>query len=103
MANQVLVGFNGTNFAPSMLTVEAGTSVQWLWVASGHTVTSGTVVGGQGVADNNFCSPNDMNCATNPTGNAGDTYMHTFVEAGTYPYFCRPHAGNGMVGTINVQ
>ena len=27
----------------------------------------------------------------------------TFTAAGTYPYFCRPHAGAGMVGSVVVQ
>jgi plastocyanin len=30
-------------------------------------------------------------------------YDHTFTTAGTFPYFCAPHASSGMVGTIVVQ
>jgi plastocyanin len=44
-----------------------------------------------------------MNCAAYVTSAAGAMYSHTFVEAGTYPYFCYPHAGNGMTGQIIVQ
>lgn len=33
----------------------------------------------------------------------GETYSHTFEVVGTYRYFCLPHEGNGMVGTISVE
>jgi len=32
----------------------------------------------------------------------GDTYEHTFQTAGTYDYFCVPHEGLDMVGTVEV-
>jgi plastocyanin len=32
----------------------------------------------------------------------GDTFSQTFSVAGTYNYFCAPHAGAGMQGTITV-
>lgn len=38
-----------------------------------------------------------------PVANTGNVYMFTFTTKGTYPYFCRPHAGAGMTGTITVQ
>ena len=33
---------------------------------------------------------------------AGGIYLHTFTIPGTYRYFCDPHHGAGMVGTIIV-
>ncbi len=33
---------------------------------------------------------------------AGGIYQHTFTVPGTYKYFCDPHHGAGMVGTIIV-
>ncbi|WP_232833905.1 plastocyanin/azurin family copper-binding protein [Saliphagus sp. LR7] len=33
----------------------------------------------------------------------GETYEHTFDHPGTYGYFCIPHEGSGMVGTIRVE
>ncbi len=33
---------------------------------------------------------------------AGGIYRHTFTVTGTYKYFCDPHHGAGMVGTIIV-
>ena len=95
----VQVGQGGTNFSPNTLTILAGDSVKWTWVASGHSVTSGTGC----TADNKFCSPNDTSCATGTTSNAADTYTHTFATAGAFPYFCTPHCLSGMTGTITVQ
>ena len=33
----------------------------------------------------------------------GENYEHTFEEPGTYGYFCIPHEGAGMVGTVRVK
>ena len=33
----------------------------------------------------------------------GESYSHTFTEPGTYRYFCIPHEGAGMKGTIIVE
>lgn len=99
LTKDVSVGQGGLTFSPQNLTIVAGDTVRWTWASSGHTVTSGT----GGVADNKFCSPTDTSCATAPTTNSGGTYSHTFTTAGSFPYFCRPHAGAGMTGTITVQ
>ena len=32
-----------------------------------------------------------------------ENYEHTFEEPGTYEYFCIPHEGSGMVGTVRVK
>jgi plastocyanin len=32
----------------------------------------------------------------------GQTWQHTFTTPGTYLYFCRYHAAEGMLGTIAV-
>ncbi len=34
---------------------------------------------------------------------AGEEWEETFTAAGTYPYWCEPHRGAGMVGTVIVQ
>jgi plastocyanin len=86
-------------FSPSTVTIRVGDTVRWVWGATGHTVTSGT----NGNADGLFCSPADGTCAGAPTSRAGATYDHRFDSAGTFPYFCRPHAGMGMVGSVTVQ
>jgi len=86
-------------FSPSSLTINVGDTVQWVWDSDVHTVTSGA----ECTADGMFCSPNDTNCASGTTSNAGATYEHTFTTAGTFSYFCTPHCTLGMVGSITVQ
>jgi|SRR5579883_2696842 len=86
-------------FSPATVMIHAGDSVTWTWASSGHSVTSGTAC----APDNKFCSPNDTNCAAGATSNAGATYTHTFTTAGVFPYFCTPHCGAGMVGSVTVQ
>ena len=97
---QVAVGpMNSLTFAPAALNIKVGDSVKWTWAGGGHTVTSGM----NGVADNKFCSPADMNCAKGATSNAAATYTHTFKAVGAFPYFCLPHANAGMTGSITVK
>src|SRR5690349_16912893 len=86
----VQVGATGDNFSPSYLTIEAGDKVQWYWVSSFHSSTSGT--------------------PKNPTGlwnsgvlNTGSTFTYEFDNPGSFPYFCSVHGGCcAMLGTINV-
>lgn len=94
----VTVGDGGTRFTPDTVIIPAGSTVRWVWAASGHTVTSGT----PGNPDDLFCSPDDQNCSANPTSAAGSVYEHTFTFAGEYPYYCRPHGAFGMTGTVIV-
>lgn len=96
----VLVGPNGDHaFLPENLTVDAGTTVQWLWTSAGHSVVSGA----SATPDGLFCSPNDVSCDTAKVYGAGTIYRHTFVTPGTYPYFCPPHVAVGMFGSVVVQ
>ena len=95
----VMVGQGGLNFSPQNVTIKVGDTIHWVWASNNHTVTSGA----NGTADTKFCSPNNMNCAAAATSNAGATYDFKFSQAGAYPYFCRPHFGGGMTGTITVQ
>jgi plastocyanin len=91
---------NTFTFSPSSLTIRVGDTVKWVWDTSGHTVTSGTSC----TANGKFCSPNDTNCASGTTSNAGAVYQHTFTTAGTFSYFCVPHCGVfNMVGSVTVQ
>jgi len=101
VVHMVTVGPGGdTVFSPSTLTIHVGDTVQWTWASTGHNVVSG---GSDCVADNQFCSPNDSNCAGTPLLSSGTTYSHTFTAEGTFPYFCAQHCDLGMVGTITVE
>ena len=73
--------------------------MRWTWGSSGHNVVSGT----GGNADGKFCSPSDSGCDHAPLSNGGTTYEHTFMQTGTFPYFCAAHVSFGMTGTIKVQ
>lgn len=95
----VNVGQGGFVFAPSTVVIQAGDTVHWVWVGSFHTVTSGTGC----VANGLFCSPNNMNCSAATPTNVGATYDRTFASAGSFPYFCAPHCGLGMTGSVTVQ
>jgi plastocyanin len=100
----VMVGQNALlTYQPATLPIKVGDTVRWVWGSSFHNVVSGQVTNGIGTADGIFCFPNDTNCASAPLGNTNDTYDHTFTTAGTFSYFCSPHASSGMVGTIVVQ
>lgn len=80
---------NGSlEFSPSTLTIDAGTQVRWVNVSTVlHTVT-----------------PDGHSEWTSATiADNGDTFIHTFDTPGTYQYFCQPHVGQGMTGTITVN
>jgi plastocyanin len=75
-------------FSRPTLTISAGTAVRWVNVGSMlHTVTPD--------GHSEWTSTN--------LSNNGDTFIHTFDTPGTYEYFCQPHVGAGMRGTVIVN
>ena len=94
----IFVGQTGFSFSPNQVTIQPGDTVHWVWSSIGHTVNSGTSC----VSDNQFCSPNNTSCATNPTSSTGAFYDRIFSTMGTFPFFCRPHCTFGMTGTVFV-
>jgi len=92
-------GGNGFQFVPDTLNISVGDTVRWTWANSGHSVTSGPPC----VADSQYCSPNDMNCASGILSNMGTVYTHTFAVPGSYSYHCAVHCGIGMTGVVNVS
>lgn len=85
--HEVLV--ESLSFSPANLQIEAGDTVHWIWAVGIHTVTSGTGC----VADGLFDAPLDSG---NPE------FSFTFDDPGMIDYFCTPHCGFGMVGSIEV-
>ena len=77
-------------FMPNSSVVEQGDYVWWRNTGAGaHTTTSG-----------NPCVANLI--WDGPLGAGGD-FMRQFVEVpGTLPYFCRPHCGLGMTGSVRL-
>ena len=93
----VTVGPGGAfSFSDPSISIQVGETVEWVWGSSNHTVTSG-----DGTPDNLFCSPDNQNCATAPSSNAGATYQFKFDQAGTFKYYCRVH-GISMSGAVTV-
>jgi plastocyanin len=78
------------SFNPSTIIVAEGATVTWINTSSEvHTVTSGS----QGNHDGRFDSGNMA---------PGEEFTYTFESTGTYSYFCIPHLGAGMTGTVSV-
>ncbi|MCE2884071.1 MAG: plastocyanin/azurin family copper-binding protein [Planctomycetaceae bacterium] len=79
-------------FSPSTITVAPGDTVRFVRTGGSHTVTSGSSCTASGL----FNAP--LN-ATNPSF----TWTVPASAAGTtVPYYCIPHCGGGMVGSIVV-
>ncbi len=85
-----------TAFNPDTLTVAIGASVLWLHDdgARPHTVTSGLVDAPDGVFDSR-----EGDDAARMSD--GDTFAHTFADAGTFSYHCIVHRDR-MTGVIVV-
>lgn len=85
---QVLI--QNFSFIPSTVTINAGDTVTWANAdTTQHTSTSGTAGTPDGKWDSGFL-------------NRGGTFSHTFSTAGTFPYYCIPHA-SFMQGSVVVQ
>jgi len=100
-------------FDPEDITVSVGDTVTWTTVgAVGHSVTAyedGIPDGAEYWASGGFDSEQAARDAYVPGDtSAGDvpseeSWSHTFETAGTHEYFCIPHEGSDMVGTVEVQ
>lgn len=91
---------DGLQFRPAHVTVERGTRVTWRNVgAVAHTITTlkskaatkphARVPAGARAWDSGFVG-------------ARRSYSRVLRVPGTYRYFCIPHEGAGMIGTIVV-
>ena len=91
----VLVGPSGTfTFSPSTQTIQVGDTILWQASTAGHTTTSGSCSGATCTEDGLWDSS---------TLSKNQTFSHTFLTAGSFPYFCSPHGGCcGMQGLIIV-
>ena len=83
----------GMSFSPANITVQVGDVVEWRWSSGLHTVTSGSpCTHDNQFFDENLTSVNSI--VTFAIPNDGTTFI---------PYFCRPHCGVGMTGTITIS
>lgn len=75
-------------FSQPQLHIEVGTTVRWTNATSTfHTVTP-----------DGHTTWDEWQ-----TASGGETFEVTFNEAGVHPYYCAPHRGLGMAGTIIVE
>jgi plastocyanin len=83
-------------FAPDAVTIHAGEAVEWKNASHfRHTVTADPKLGGA-VLPAGAVPFNSAELAP------GATFRHVLTVPGTYRFFCMPHEGVGMVGTITV-
>lgn len=84
---EITVSMEDNFFEPANITVEPGTTVTWVQNGNNpHTTTSYDGLWDSGMIE----------------GGSGGTFSFTFDEPGTYDYFCIPHEGQGMVGSVTV-
>lgn len=82
------VELRASSFSPGQVTITPGSTIRW--------VNQGNIV--------HTVTPDGHSEWTTATlTNAGETFTHTFNEEGVYAYYCEPHRGVGMVGTIRVE
>ncbi len=79
-------GGDGLAFGPAAVHVDNGATVVWEWTGEGG---AHNVVSEDGVFESG--SPVEEG-----------TYEYTFEEDGIYNYYCQPHKGQGMKGSIVV-
>ena len=81
---QVTVG-PGNVFSPKNITIAVGDTVYWIFAGGGHDVS--------------FFNPQQPGTP----GGCGGFCKRVFTTAGTFNYYCSPHVGLGMVGSVTVQ
>ncbi|MCI0446567.1 plastocyanin/azurin family copper-binding protein [bacterium] len=82
----VVVEMQGYHFKPDKITIEPGTTVEWINTGKiAHTVTD------------------DHDAWDSGSLKPGEKFSRRFDEKGTFKYYCIPHREAQMLGTINVK
>ena len=91
----------GLNFSPGDLVIVAGQTVEW----RNKSIMDHTVTADPRLAKNPADVMLPQGAAAFNSGHVkpGQVYRRTFTVPGVYRYFCIPHEGNGMMGTVRVQ
>ena len=76
----------GYNTVNQQIEIEAGDTVEWLWVGSGS---------------HNLISTGGVESFNSGYGSSGKIFTYTFNNIGSTSYICTPHAGT-MFGTVTV-
>ncbi|HWH08792.1 MAG TPA: plastocyanin/azurin family copper-binding protein [Candidatus Thermoplasmatota archaeon] len=93
----------GFSFAPPLLVVPAGTTVEWQGAALPHTVTTAATLDDAraGRANDRANADGDPDTFHRALPQGG-VVRHAFAAPGTYAYYCELHRGLGMVGEVVV-
>jgi len=95
MEATVEVAPGSLRFDPDTVELAVGGTIEWVWKSSGHNI----VVESQPSGANWDGTPGD----SGETYDEGYSYTYTFETAGMYEYYCAPHEGVGMDGSITVR
>ncbi len=98
----VTVGMTNTlEFAPDTVQVEVGETVRWINDSViVHTVTADAE---EATKDESVRLPEGAAPFDSGDMDPKTTFEHTFEVPGTYRYFCIPHEGTKMYGTVIVE
>lgn len=85
---KVGAGSSGKAFKPAGVHISPGTKVTWKWTGNGGS--------------HNVVSEKDKFKSGSPVSKKGHTFSHTFKKSGINNYYCDPHKGMGMKGSVAV-
>jgi plastocyanin len=92
---------DGLQFVPARIEVRAGTTVVWRTTGSvSHTVTT---IRAKATNKANARVPSGAKAWDSGFVGRGRSYSRRLTVPGTYRYFCIPHEGARMVGTVVVR
>lgn len=92
---------NALRFVPDQIRIKAGGTVEWRNVQSfPHSVTADPT---KAANPANVALPAGAEPFNSGRIDGGKSWRHTFTVAGVYRYFCIPHEGAGMLGTVIVE
>ena len=107
-------------FFPAAVNIASGDTVKWVSNSvTPHTITfnpdsfqgdplhdgpsGGTTFDGTGLVNSGIINQPSNFYPPSVFTSQGASYQLTFTKAGSYQYICLLHAGEGMVGTVNVS
>ncbi len=99
-ADTIVVDQVGNTFQPQDIVVNVGDTVRWVHSTGNHTVTEGT----DGMVNGDEAFHSALSSGTPTFEHTFDAaFLAAFPRAGNlYDYFCAPHFGIGMIGTVTV-
>ncbi|ELY61668.1 plastocyanin/azurin family copper-binding protein [Natronococcus jeotgali] len=97
-AEVAMVSDDGHYFNPHVVWIKPGGTVTWTLESGGHTTTAY-----HADVDKPQRIPDDAESwDSGILDEEGQTFEQTFDVEGVYDYFCQPHEGMGMVGSVIV-